>query len=230
MTWYYKHHANVIHYFYTSQYSPRFIPHDVWDDGVGCVLLTFFWAEEQHSLAFNTWTSEVDTVPLPGDELSFALGKDTGASLGWDGNFLGAFENVLRHSWLDHSDCGLIIWFDTYWQTFLGRFKGIDCIMQLDGFTTDAQHVLLDFCGTYHWIGHFERMVLQDESSLIRPVWVSMYSLLPWLMNRFHDFYEWRGSWYTNKHSYMFMLNAPIYPSWSKNLHVTKILSIPKLY
>lgn len=132
MTWYYKHHANIIHYFYTSQYSPRFIPHDVWDDGVGCVLLTFFWAEEQHSLAFNTWTSEVDTVPLPGDELSFALGKDTGASLGWDGNFLGAVENVLRHSWLDHSDCGLIIWFDTYWQTFLGRFKGIDCIMQLD--------------------------------------------------------------------------------------------------
>ena len=81
----------------------------------------------------------------------------------------------------------------------------------------------------YHWIGHFERMVLQDENSLFRPAWVSMYSLLPWL-NRFHDFHEWRGSWYTNKHSYMFMLNAPIYPSWSKNLHVTKIWSIPKLY
>ena len=49
----------------------------------------------------NTWTSEVDTVPLPGDELSFALGKDTGASLGSEGKFFEAFENI----------------FDTHWKT-----------------------------------------------------------------------------------------------------------------
>ena len=66
----------------------------------------------------NTWTSEVDTVPLPGDELSFALGKDTGASLGSEGKFFEALRIHLIHIGKLRDTC---------------RFKGIDRIMPLDG-------------------------------------------------------------------------------------------------
>lgn len=191
----------------TIIYGPRFIPHDVWDDGVACVLLTFF--ELKNSIAWRSTLGPPRWIQCLYLVTSSRLPLARIPALLWV-QMENSWER-LRMFW-DIHDLIILIAVWSYWYTsyskLRGRFKGIfgiDCIMQLD-----VQLMRNVFCLTF--VGHTVALAISKGWCYkTKTRWsdlVECHSFLPWLMNSFHDFHARRGSWYTSKHSYMFMWNC----------------------